>query len=160
MSETYSREESKSIKVGLWVSLVLIILLAYFMTQKSAVVHTNDADDYIITAKFGRTDGLAIGDKVLMSGIEIGKVTDAKLDGSYSSTVTLSIDNFAKIPLDSSASIASMSLLGKKFISVEPGGEEEYMANNSSFSYTQDSMVITELVERIVEIGKAHCKVK
>ncbi len=160
MIETYSREESKSVKVGLWVSFALVLLVAYFTTQKSAVVHTNDADDYIITAKFGRTDGLSIGDKVLMSGIQIGKVTNSKLDNSYNSIVTLSIDNNTKIPLDSSASIASTSLLGSKFISVEPGGEEEYLTNNSQFSYTQDSMVISELVERIVEIGKSHCGIK
>ncbi|MDD4557127.1 MAG: MlaD family protein [Alphaproteobacteria bacterium] len=160
MAETYSKEESRYIKVGLWVSFALILLLIYFTTQKSAVVYSQDSGDYVLTAKFGRTDGLLIGDKVLMSGIEIGKVLSSKLDENYHSIITLSIDNIAQIPLDSSASIASMSLLGNKFISIEPGGDEEFMVNNDQFSYTQDSMVIDELVERIVEIGKSHCGTK
>ncbi|MDR1694535.1 MAG: MlaD family protein [Lactobacillaceae bacterium] len=157
MKETYSREDAKSIKVGIIISLVLLFAISCFTLQKSAVKMANDSHDYVINAKFGRTDGLVVGDKVMLSGIVIGKVTKAVLDDNYSTVLTLSIDNSVKIPADSSASIVSSSILGSKFISIEPGGDEEFLESNDYFSYTQDAMVINELLNRIVAIGKNNC---
>lgn len=160
MKETYSKEEAKSLKVGLYVALMLIIALSYFAIQKSAVKLSNDTHDYIIKAKFGRTDGLVVGDKVMLSGIIIGKVTDAELDDNYNTVLTMSIDSHVKIPEDSSASILSSSIMGSKYISVEPGGDDIYLKTGDHFSYTQDAMVINELLDRIVAIGKKNCSKK
>lgn len=157
MKETYSKEEAKSIKVGLLIALVLITLLTIFTVQKSAVKLSNDSGDYVLKAKFGRSDGLVVGDKVMLSGIVVGKVTRSELDAAFNTVLTLSIDSYVKIPADSSASIVSSSILGSKFISVEPGGDEEYLQNDQYFSYTQDAMVINELLDRIVAIGKKNC---
>lgn len=157
VKETYSKEEAKSLKIGLFIALILSLLIGYFAIQKSAVKLASDSHDYIIKAKFGRTDGLVVGDKVMLSGIVIGKVTNAELDETYNTILTLSIDNHVKIPTDSSASIVSTSILGSKYISVEPGGDEGFLATGDYFSYTQDAMVINELLDRIVAIGKKNC---
>lgn len=157
MKETYSKEDSQSLRVGIAIALILVLAISYFAIQKSAVRMANDADDFIIKAKFGRTDGLVVGDRIMLSGIVIGKVTNAVLDNNFNTILTLSIDNHVMIPTDSSASIVSSSILGYKYISVEPGGDEEYLRTGDYFSYTQDAMVINELLDRIVAIGKNNC---
>lgn len=157
MPNTYSREESKSLKLGGIAAIFVILLIAYFTIQKSAVKLSNDFDDHIIYAKFGRTDGLLPGDKVMLSGIEVGKVTKTTLDDSFHTVLTMSIDHDIEIPDDSSASIVSSSILGSKFISIEPGGSEDFLKTGDFFSYTQDAMVINELIERVVAMGKEHC---
>lgn len=153
ITETYTREELKSLKVGSIVSALLFVLMCFFLTQKSAIKYSKESDDYLITAKFGRADGLNIGDSVMMSGIHIGKVIGESLDNEFNAIVTIAIDN-TKIPIDSSASIVTSGLLSSKFISIEPGGEEDYLENGESFQYTQDSMDIWELVDRVLDIAK------
>ena len=48
--------------------------------------------------------------------------------------------------------------MGNKYIEIEPGGDEEFLQPNDEFEYTQDAMVIEELVDRIINIGKANRK--
>ena len=61
-----------------------------------------------------------------------------------------------QLPDDSSASIVSSGLMGPKYIEIEPGGSFDMIAPGGEFSYTQDAMVIEELLDRIVGIGKAN----
>ena len=69
--------------------------------------------------------------------------------------MTVEIKEGINIPDDSSASIVSSGLMGSKYIEIEPGGSEDYLAPGDEFSYTQDAMVIEELLDRIVSMGKA-----
>ena len=93
-----------------------------------------------------------------MSGVDIGRVVGAKLDINYNAILKLEIRGDLKIPDDSSASIVSSGLMGSKYIEIEPGGSEDFIENNGEFSYTQDAMVLEELLDRIIAIGKAKNK--
>ena len=93
-----------------------------------------------------------------MAGMTIGSVVDAKLDDKFHAILTLDIDSNVKIPDDSNASIVSEGIMGKKYIEIEPGGSMDYLASGGEFSYTQDAMVMEELIDRIVSIGKANKK--
>lgn len=150
---TYTNEESKALKVGMLISAIIFISVVHFTTQNSAVKQKSNMSSYDITAKFGRSDGLEIGDDVLFAGVKVGKVTNTKLDKHFQTIVTLSIDNI-KIPRDSSASIESVGILSGKMISIQAGGDEEFLKPGESFSYTQDAMVIPELIERVVSMSK------
>ena len=156
--EVYSREESRILKVGFGVALALIVLtLAVTLTRKK-VSSADNGKFYDVNARFNRTDGLLVGDWVRMAGMDIGRVVDAQLDDHYKAILTLEIKDNIKIPDDSSASIVSSGIAGTKYIEIEPGGSEDYIAPNGEFSYTQDAMVIEELFDRIIGIGKANRK--
>ncbi len=154
--EEYSKEEAKYLKIGLYMSAVLIAAAAYFMLGKSDIKHADGGDYYQLQARFNRTDGLLVGDLVRLSGMNVGKVVDAKLDDHFKAVLTLDIREDIEIPDDSSASIVSSSLLGSKYIEIEPGGSEDFLPAGGEFNYTQDAMVIEELLDRIVGIGKAN----
>ena len=91
-----------------------------------------------------------------MAGMNVGKVVDARLDDHFKAILTMEIRDGIHIPDDSSASIVSSGLVGSKYIEIEPGGSEDMIAPGGEFSYTQDAMVIEELLDRIVGIGKAN----
>lgn len=153
--ELYSKEETRNLKMGL--SVLSIILLAFFaiLFSRDEISHQGSGKYYPLYARFNRTDGLLVGDLVRLAGMDIGRVVDAKLDKSFKAVLTLEINDEVKLPEDSSAAIVSSGIMGAKYIEIEPGGSEENLSPGSEFSYTQDAMVIEELIERIIGIGKA-----
>lgn len=157
MQEKFSWEESRAFNFGLLIILVLSTL--FFLMAFSANDYKHiDKKFYHINAIFGRTDGLLVGDKVRMAGVDIGRVVGAELDKSFNAILKLEIKEGLKIPDDSSASIVSAGLMGNKYIEIEPGGSEDYIPDGGYFNYTQDAIVLEELLERIVAIGKAKNK--
>ena len=95
---------------------------------------------------------------VRLAGVNVGKVVDAKLDDDFKAILTLEIKDNIQLPDDSSASIVSSGMMGPKYIEIEPGGSEDIIPRGGEFAYTQDAMVIEELLDRIVSIGKANRK--
>jgi phospholipid/cholesterol/gamma-HCH transport system substrate-binding protein len=85
----------------------------------------------------------------------IGRVVNAELDENFSAKLTMEIDSKYKIPDDSSASIVSYGLIGGKYVEIDVGGSEDYITDSGEISYTQDAMVLEELLDRIITIGKA-----
>lgn len=155
LQEVYSREESRYLKVGLWIAGAIFLITAIVATGKD-VAHVDGGTYYPLNARFNRTDGLLVGDMVRLAGMNVGRVVDATLDDHYKAILTLEIKDGIKIPDDSSASIVSSGLMGPKYIEIEPGGSEDYLPQNGEFAYTQDAMVIEELLDRIVGMGKAN----
>ncbi len=158
IEETYSREESKYLKVGIYAAAAIALFTAYYVTHKDSMSHKNDGTYYTVDARFNRTDGLLVGDRVRMAGMDIGRVVGAKLDDNFKAIMTLDIKDGIHIPDDSSASIVSSGLMGAKYIEIEPGGSEDFIPKGGEFSYTQDAMVLEELLDRIVSMGKANRK--
>lgn len=154
MEAKYSTEEMKSIRIGL-ISLIVIFIVVFFtISHNASIKKEGHGNTYNIYADFGRTDGLNLGDAVRMSGVTIGRVVASKLDENYTTRLTLEIDSNYQIPDDSSASIVSFGLIGGKYVEIDVGGSEEYMTKESTIGYTQDAMVLEELLERIISLGK------
>lgn len=156
MEETYTKEEAKSLKVGIAIALVVAAIFAFNYSTKAKIEHADDSVYYPLHARFGRTDGLMLGDAVRLSGVDVGRVVDARLDEHFNAVLTLDIKEGIQIPTDSSAAIVSSGIMSGKYIEIEPGGDEEYLKANDEFAYTQDAMVIEELIDRIISIGKAN----
>lgn len=74
------------------------------------------------TADFSEAAGLRASNEVRIAGVKVGKVTDVSLDGDRVK-VQFTVDD-AFVGDKSTASIQIKTLLGQKFLSVEPKGEE------------------------------------
>ena len=124
---------------------VIFIIFAYDTADLHAV------DGYRVTAKFDRIDGIRSGSDVRMSGIKIGTVTGQELDpATYLAVVTISIDPKIKLPLDTSAAITSDGLLGDKYLSLSPGGDEEMIPVGGEIETTQGSIDLFSLVGQMI----------
>ena len=159
-NEVYSAEESKYIKTGFVVAFFLIALVSLFVTNSKDIDHADGGKYYQVLARYNRTDGLLVGDAVRLAGMTVGRVVNAVLDENFKAVLTLEIKDNVQIPDDSSASIVSSGLMGPKYIEIEAGGSEDFIPAGGEFSYTQDAMVLEELLDRIVSIGKANRQTK
>ena len=92
MSNEYSREEQNALKTGLYVTLALIALSLFYVSGRKAVEHQESGSYYPVYARFGRTDGLQVGDVVRLAGMPVGKVTAAKLDDKFNAILTLELN--------------------------------------------------------------------
>lgn len=153
----FTKEEINNFIIGLCVLTICFICIIAFKLQKSAWKDAQESD-YSIFATFNRTDGLLVGDKVRMAGIDVGYIENSILDDDFRANLTLKIRSNIQIPDDSSASIVSSGFMGSKYIEIEPGGSDEYLSEGTEFSYTQDAIILEELVDRIISIGKAKQK--
>lgn len=112
----------KSIVVGLFVTLALIIFMTaiYLVGKKENIFGSNVA----IAAIFQDVKGLREGDKVRLSGIDIGTVSTLWFmeDNRVMVQMNLEEDAIQYIRTDSRATIANEGLMGSKFVSILPGG--------------------------------------
>jgi phospholipid/cholesterol/gamma-HCH transport system substrate-binding protein len=110
---------------------------------------------YQLMGRFTSVDGLAENSVVWLSGMKIGSVTAVRYDpNSREAVLTFQIDRKVELPIDSSASIVSASLLGGKYVLISPGGSEDMLKDGDSFEYVQNSVIMESLLERIVSIAE------
>jgi len=106
-------------------------------------------------AEFGQVDGLSVGDDVRLGGLKVGSVTDMSLDQDrYVAVIAMRMDSSFRLPTDSSVAIHTEGLFGGKFIEIVPGGEEEYLEANGVIAFFQDSVILEEMIEKIVAIAR------
>lgn len=148
---------AKETTVGGLAFLALALLIGFLyggreLTAKAA------RSDYIVVATFNRVDGLAVGAPVRLAGIQIGTVDGEYLDVYYRAVTTLKIDSDVKLPTDTSVAIHTDGLFGTKYVVLEPGGDEEFLGDGEEIDFTQDAVIVAELLELIIAQGKANRK--
>ncbi|MBT3914843.1 MAG: MCE family protein [Rhodospirillaceae bacterium] len=146
------KEEVRHTTVGL-ITLIVLVLVGSVSFSSSQIEAPTGVT---IKAVFNQIDGLSKGDDVRMGGVIIGEVTNLTLGDNYTAVVLLRIDHKIPLPNDTSAAIHTDGLFGRKYITLEPGGDEEYLAGGDEISMTQDSVVVQDLLELI--IGEAKSK--
>jgi phospholipid/cholesterol/gamma-HCH transport system substrate-binding protein len=131
-------------------TFVLFCAIFFFVTSfKNSNIGTSSG--YEIIAKFDNIDGIAVGSDVKISGVKVGTITNQFLDEKdFRATLKFSITNEVKLPIDSSAKISSEGLLGSKYLSISPGGDEEYLSANEEIEFTQSSVSFEDLLGKFI----------
>ena len=134
--------------LGVFTVVVLIELM--FIKR-----HSDSDDFYDLFASFNKIDGVNPGDKIMISGINVGYVENVKLDKNYP-LVKMKIKKNLSISDDSSVSIQTDGLFGSKFLMIEMGGTNNFMKNGDYFSFTEDSIMIQDLLQNIIKMGEKN----
>ena len=96
------------------------------------------------------------GGDVRLSGIKVGKVLSQELDPqTYRAQVTFSVRNGIELPSDSSAAIVSSGLLGGKYLSLVPGGDDRVLTDGGEITLTQSSVNLEDLIGRYIFSGQS-----
>jgi len=144
VKKEFVMQEKKEIIAGIFLTLLLGGILM-FVHSRSRVQQSTQ--QFVLNGYFSKADGLMNGADVRVGGIKVGSVTHQSLNGGYAVKVQMSFDKAIDLPLDSSASIETDGLLGSKHIEIVPGGDEEMLVSGDDISYTQDAMILSELMD-------------
>ena len=131
--------------------IVFIILLNLIFTEKN--IRGEDVNNYLAT--FNKVDGVSVGTDVVISSIKVGQVNQVFIKDNYPQ-ISMNVNKNLKISDDSSVSIQTDGLFGKKFLLIEIGGNDVYLKNGEKFSFSEDSIVIEELLGKIILIGEKN----
>ena len=138
-------------KVGLFVALGLLLL---FLLSTQVNRFSNFAKrGYEIYALLDDASGLEKNAKVRIKGVDVGYVKDLSLQGK-SVKATLFIYEGIKIPKDSTILLQQQTLLGTKYLAIEPGNSLEYIAAGETLtkqiayaSFDQTSTTINQAAQ-------------
>lgn len=153
--EKVTGEELRAFTVGAAAVVVFfgVLALSYFGTRMHGAAAT---DSIRIYATFNRVDGLNVGDEVHLAGVPVGRVSELTLQANFRPRLTLLVDDDVPLSTDTSAAIHTDGLFGRKFVVLEPGGEEEVLSDGGAITFTQDSLVVSELLDLIIAEGRAQ----
>jgi len=130
---------------------VVLVIAGLFMAFAFTSAQLDVVDGYQVSAEFVRVDGLNVGTDVRLSGIKVGTVTDLGLDPkSFLAVMTMSIDPKIHLPADSSVRVVSEGLLGGKYVTVEPGGDETVLTDGGRIEFTQSPIILEDLIGQLI----------
>lgn len=130
---------------------VVLAVAAVFLVFAYTSADLRAVDGYEVSANFSSVGGLQNGSDVRISGVKVGSVTGQALDPeTYLAVVRMSIDPTIRLPEDTVAVIASESLLGGRYMALEPGGAEETIQPGGRIQYTQSTPGIEQLLGQVI----------
>lgn len=133
---------------------VVVLVALGFVAYAYAISDIRNPPGYLLTAKFDRIDGIGVGSDVRISGIKVGEVIAQSLDTrTFRAEVTFSVRRDVELPFDSSVAVVSESLLGGRFLLIQPGADEELLAEGDEVMFTQSAINIEDLIGRFVFSG-------
>lgn len=88
-------------------------------------------------------DGISVSSDVRIAGRLVGQVTGVRSDGQYA-TVTFHVDDSEwPLPADTTASIRLATLLGQKYVELQPGSDSKnHLADNSTIDLPRTKPVV------------------
>ncbi|WP_306364523.1 MCE family protein [Nocardia sp. CC227C] len=101
--------------LGLVGALVIVALLL-----ASNVYRLIGVGEQSIEAEFAQTAGVKAGDKVNVSGVPVGRVADMELERGHV-LITIQVSDDVKLGPDARAAIKMATLLGARYIDLDPG---------------------------------------
>jgi len=109
-------------------------------------------DTYKVSARFENIGGLKVRAPVTIAGVEVGRVLDIYYDpDDYRAVVILGLQKaYDKIPDDTFAKILTAGLLGEQYIGLDPGGSEDYLAQDGEITVTQSALVLEEVIGQFI----------
>jgi phospholipid/cholesterol/gamma-HCH transport system substrate-binding protein len=144
-----ARRSFAEVLTGAVVLIVAVGFLGY------AIAHSGQTGisgkGYPLHARFSSIAGLNIGSDVRMAGVKIGVVDTASIDPkTYLADVKMTISNGVELPTDSSITVASESLLGGEYLSVQPGASETVLKPGQTIQYTQGAVSLQDLLGKFI----------
>jgi phospholipid/cholesterol/gamma-HCH transport system substrate-binding protein len=130
---------------------VVLLVAAGFLAYAVANSGRTAVSGYPLYASFEHIDGLGLGADVRLAGVKVGSVTEERIDPkSFLAVVGLNVRHDMKLPKDSAAIVTSESLLGGKYLSLQPGGDEATLQPGQMITITQSSVSLEELLGKFI----------
>ena len=129
----------------------VLAVAGYFLFFSYTTANVGSPDGYQVYADFAGIGGLKSGDSVQISGVKVGRVAAVELaPDTYLARVHIDLNSQLKLPSDTAALISSESLLGGRYLSLEPGAEEDVIKPGGRIQYTQAPQNLEQLLGQFI----------
>ena len=135
------------IAVGIFVFFGILCL--GYISVKLGKINLIGDHCYPLNAVFSTVKGLRKDTVVEISGVEVGKVKDIKLD-NYEAVVTLLIRDGIELQEDAIASIRTKGLMGEKYVEIMPGGSDKLIPPGGLLRDTEPPIDLEKLIGNFV----------
>lgn len=145
----------RGIKAGISLGAILVVLLFGIAYMSFGVLRFNPLQDFTHARMLlTNSGGIAQNSPVLLTGVEVGKVTDVRKVAA-GVEVEFRVDQKYKIPSFSNVRIENLSALGEPHIEFEPTGKEGPYLGEGQLIETRNieqPVSIPQLSARVVEL--------
>ncbi len=149
--------QSKALELLVGFFFALGVAAIFILTFRVASLNGGDSDKaYRVSASFENIGGLKAGAAVTLAGVRIGRVQEIVIDpANFEAKATLAISKqYSNIPKDTGASILTAGLLGEQYVGLNPGGDEQALAEGDAIVFTQSALVLENLIGQFL-VSKA-----
>ncbi len=139
-------------KVGVFfVGTLAVLGLLIIRTEKLVLFGKDDRKVY--RTEFAQVAGLSKQGKVRIAGVEVGEVTEIRLQGGKA-LVLLSLKEDVSVAKDATASLSSIGILGEKYIELDPGHTEAGLLPQDQPIRSKSGVSLDNLMETLASIGQ------
>ncbi|HEY6838386.1 MAG TPA: outer membrane lipid asymmetry maintenance protein MlaD [Geobacteraceae bacterium] len=137
--------------VGIFV-LIGIACLGY-LSIKLGKMEVIGGDYYQLNADFASVSGLKQGATAEIAGVTVGRVARIMLDpkDNTQARVVMQIRKGVKVSDDVIASVRTRGIIGDKYIRLQPGGSDKYLASGGRIRNTESAIDIEELISQYIQ---------
>ena len=135
-----------------FIGFAVIAVAVLFFTFAYKIGYPHEANKfYGVKARFENVEGVGSGSDVMLGGIKVGSVTKVSIDNDdFKAVLDLNLNKDIKLPKDSRFAVSTSGLLGGKYISVVPGGDEDNLKAGDVIKNTQSSINLEELIGKLM----------
>lgn len=143
---------TKEAKIGLLVTISLLIFFAGFYFLKGANLFSGENEYY---AYYDNVQGLQASSSVQVKGLSVGRVSKIELiDSSEKVKVTIAVSKKVEVPVGTTAELASADLLGTKVIKLNLGMGTQLVEDEATLPASIEGGVIDNLSVEISPLIK------
>jgi phospholipid/cholesterol/gamma-HCH transport system substrate-binding protein len=133
------------------VALVLTVLTAFNINRLPLIGNTD-----VIHVEFAEAAGLKAGDAVMISGAQVGKVREVRLDGELVVADLVITDGDVEVGDRTEARIITVTLLGRAAVELDPRGSGELEAGDTiPVDRTSSPYNLTSTLNQLTETSTA-----
>lgn len=129
----------------------VLSVAGFFLAFALRTAQVDTSAGYEVSASFSNVNGVLVGSDVRLGGVKIGSVSKLSLDPvTYQAVIQMTLDKGIQLPDDSSATIRSESLMGGKYLAIEPGGSDTMLADGGKIEYTQSTPDLEQMLGQAI----------
>jgi len=138
---------STELKVGAVVLIAVAVLAAFVMQMgDTADFFGSPTDVYRVQVRFDTIAGLGVDAPVRLAGVFVGRVQSIELTDEGQALLVLRINNGVILRQDATASVASLGVLGEKYLEVTAGTPGSPVVTDGGFIQPGAAVSIDQMV--------------